>query len=70
MVVGPPFLIRCKISFIVFKSKCMGSYLENHLRKNLFGAPLYLPGSVDLYGLNNVKFGRVQGKSSNIGCGG
>ena len=32
-MVGPPWLFRRKISFIVLKSKCIGSYLENHLQK-------------------------------------
>ena len=45
-VVGPTWLFRRKFSFVVLKSKCMGSYLENHLQKNLVGAPLYSSGSV------------------------
>ena len=46
-------IVSLKVSFKVFKHKCIGSYIEKHLYKNQIIAPLDLSGSVDYYGIKN-----------------
>ena len=56
---------RCFIAnflSLFLKIKCIGSYLDNHLQKNLIGAPLDSSGSVDLCGITNFQIWRGLGK--------